>query len=109
MNMKVNRLVSPRRLPRRMVRVAHVTLGLDMGGQEKLLVEFARHADRRRFELLFVSLGGRGVLADEIEALGWQVTALNTPTGLHPSLILCLARTFQRFGADIVHTHDNRP
>ena len=26
------------------LRVIHVTHGLDMGGQEKLLVEFARHA-----------------------------------------------------------------
>ena len=41
-------------------RVAHVTLGLEVGGQEKLLVEFARHADRRRFALQFVSLTTRG-------------------------------------------------
>src|SRR5437588_5772533 len=94
---------------RRRLRVAHVTLGLDMGGQEKLLVEFARHADRRRFELHIVSLGGRGVLADDIEALGWPVTTLNTPTGLHPGLVLRLAWLFRRWGADVVHTHDNRP
>ena len=45
------------------LRVAHVTLGLDVGGQEKLLVEFARHADREGFELVFVSLTDRGQLA----------------------------------------------
>ena len=94
--------------PRRL-RVAHVTLGLDMGGQEKLLVEFARHTDRRRFELMIVSLGGRGVLADDIEAFGWPVTTLNAPMGLHPSLVLRLAWLFRRWGADVVHTHDNRP
>ena len=32
----------------RPVTVVHLTLGLDVGGQEKLLVEFARHADRAR-------------------------------------------------------------
>src|SRR5262249_60231434 len=61
---------------RRRLRVVHVTQGLDMGGLEKLLVEFARHADRDRFELHFVSLGGRGVLAREVEACGWSVPAL---------------------------------
>ena len=29
-------------------RVIHVSLSLEMGGMEKLLVEFARHADRHR-------------------------------------------------------------
>ncbi len=94
---------------RRRLRVAHITLGLDVGGQEKLLVEFARHADRERFELMIVSLGGRGVLAEDIEAFGWPVTTMDTPTGLHPGLVLRLAQLFRRWGADVVHTHDNRP
>jgi glycosyltransferase involved in cell wall biosynthesis len=80
-----------------------------MGGQEKLLVEFARHANRRRFELLMVSLGGRGELADDIEALGWPVVALNMPAGFHPGLVLRLVDTFFRWGVDVVHTHDIRP
>ena len=36
--------------------VVHISFGLDVGGQEKLLVEFARHATRRRFDLEFVSV-----------------------------------------------------
>ena len=51
--------------PLRRRRLAHVTLGLDTGGQEKLLVEFARRADRRRFELFFLSLTGRALRDDE--------------------------------------------
>ena len=89
-------------------RVVHVTFGLEMGGQEKLLVEFARHADRSLFELHFVSLGPRGVLADEIEALGWPVTALGAPSGLKPSLVVRLARSFRRNRSHVVHTHDHR-
>ncbi len=91
------------------LRVAHVTLGLDMGGQEKLLVEFARCADRRRFDLHFVSLGGRGVLADDLESHDWPVTALNEPSGFRPGLVLRLSRLFRRHQIDIVHTHDERP
>jgi glycosyltransferase involved in cell wall biosynthesis len=91
------------------LRVAHVTLGLDMGGQEKLLVEFARCADRNRFDLHFVSLGGRGVLADDLESHGWPVTILEEPSGFRPGLALRLARLFRQQRIDIVHTHDERP
>ena len=45
------------------IRVAHVAGQLAVGGMEKLLVGFARHADRSRFELFFVSLGDRGRVA----------------------------------------------
>ena len=87
-------------------RVAHVSLGLEMGGMEKLLVEFARHADRERFQLHFICLEGRGKLADEIEALGWPIDAMEKPPGLRPGLILKLARRFRRLGLDVVHTHN---
>ena len=61
----------------RRLRIVHVTGCLDIGGQERLLVDFAKHTDRDRFELHFVSLGSRGVLADELEEQGWPVTALD--------------------------------
>src|SRR3984957_9686042 len=91
------------------LRVAHVTLGLDVGGQEKLLVEFARCADRRRYDLHFVSLGGRGALAGDLEAWGWPVTALDEPSGFRPRLVMRLASLFREQQIDVVHTHDERP
>jgi glycosyltransferase involved in cell wall biosynthesis len=91
------------------LRVAHLTLGLEVGGQEKLLVEFARHADRDRVSLHFVSLGGRGALAADLEACGWPVTALEAPAGLRPGLVLRLARLLGRLRVDVLHTHDERP
>jgi glycosyltransferase involved in cell wall biosynthesis len=93
----------------RPLRVAHVTLGLDMGGQEKLLVEYASHADRTRFDVQVVSLTTRGVLADEIEGCGCPVTAFEEPAGFRVGLFLRLARWFRRERIDVVHTHDNRP
>ena len=39
------------------LRVAQVTLGLEIGGQERLLVEMARHADYARFEWTVIVLG----------------------------------------------------
>jgi len=94
--------------PDRRCQIVHAAFGLDVGGQEKLLVEFARRADRARFDLRFIALGYRGVLADDIEALGWPVTAMGVPTGLRPSLIVRLARLFRRQRPDVVHTHDQR-
>jgi len=90
------------------VKVVHVSFGLDVGGQEKLLVEFARHTDPERFDLRFISLGLRGRLAEDIEALGWPVTDLGAPSGLRPSLIVKLALLFRRWRPAVVHTHDHR-
>lgn len=91
------------------VRVAHVSESLDLGGLEKLLVEFARHADRGRFDLRFVTLGARGDLAGEVEALGWPVVALGLPPGLRPRAVVRLAGLFRRGRVDVVHTHSEGP
>src|SRR5271166_5937411 len=89
-----------------LIGIAHVSLGLEMGGMEKLLVEFARHAERERYQLHFVCLEGRGRLADEVEALGWPVEAMGKRPGVRPALILELARLFRRLDLDVVHTHN---
>src|ERR1700736_3137231 len=94
--------------PRRR-RIAHITLGLDTGGQEKLLVEFARLADRARIHLTFISLTPRGRLAAAIEAWGWPVIALDELPGFRPGLVLRLAPLLRRLRIDVVHTHDHKP
>ncbi len=91
------------------LRVAHVTLGLDIGGQERLLVEMARHRDVARFDWTVVVLGGRGVLADALEASGVRVVALAEPAGFRVGLWRRLARMFRAEQFDVVHTHDDRP
>jgi glycosyltransferase involved in cell wall biosynthesis len=96
-------------LIRRRLNVAHLTHSLDMGGAEKLLVEFARHTDRRRFNPCVVSLTTRGVLADEIEATGCPVIALDAGNGFRPGLFFKLAQLFRQRQIDVVHTHDDRP
>jgi len=90
----------------RPIRVVHLTHGLEIGGLEKLLVEFARHADRSKFELKFVSFSGRGAPADDIEAAGWPVIAMDQPEGLRPGVVLRLAALLRTWQADVLHTHD---
>src|SRR3954464_1948272 len=85
------------------VKVAHVVLQLDTGGMEKLLVEFARHADRERFDLRFLCISTRGRLADEIEAQGWTVVSMNEPPGLRAGMVFRLASIFRKWDVDVVH------
>lgn len=94
--------------PRRL-RVAHVTLGLEVGGQERLLVEMARHRDATRFDWTVIVLGPRGTLADALEAVGVRLLPLNAPPGFRPGLWRRLNRLFRAERFDIVHTHDDRP
>ncbi len=85
-----------------------MTFGLAVGGQEKLLVELARHVDRSRFALTFVSLGDRGDLAGDLETCGARVIAMGEPLGLKPRLLYRLTRLFRRLRPDVVHAHDHR-
>lgn len=87
-------------------RVVHISLGMNIGGMEKLLVQFARLADRQQFELAFISLQSRGKLAPEIEDLNWPVYALDKPTGLRPGVLLKLVRRLRKLRPDVVHTHN---
>lgn len=103
---RVRRAIHVRMHP---IRVIHVSLGLHLGGMEKLLVEFAKHADRSRFDLHFVSLTPSGDAAREIERLGWPVTSLDERAGIRWSLPARLRTMFRSLGADVVHTHNTRP
>lgn len=92
----------------RRLRIAHVVPQLNMGGLERLQVDFARHIDRSQFDLQFVSLSDRGTLAAEIEHEGWPVTAYRMRPGLRPSYILRLANFFRKSNIDVVHTHNTK-
>jgi sugar transferase (PEP-CTERM/EpsH1 system associated) len=89
--------------------VAHVTLGLEVGGQERLLVEMARHRDRERFRWTVFVLGPRGPLAEPLEADGVRVQSLDAGGGFRLGLFRRLARLFRDEKCDVVHSHDDRP
>ncbi len=96
-------------LPSPVRRVAHVTLGLNVGGQERLLVEMARHRNRDQFHWTVIALRDRGTLASTLESLGVNVIALDTPLGFRPRLWRRLAKLFREQQIDVVHTHDDSP
>ena len=91
----------------RPIEVAHVAFSLQTGGMERLLVEFARRADRDRFRLSFYSLTDRGTPADDIEAEQWPVKCLAKPSGFRLRTVWQLAQAFRRDGVQVVHTHNS--
>ena len=88
------------------LRVVHVSLGTNVGGMEKLLVEFARITDPERYALTFVSLQHRGALADEIESHQCPVISMEKAEGLRPAVVARLAKKLRRIKPDVVHTHN---
>ena len=87
-------------------RIVHVSLGTNVGGMEKLLVEFARLTDRDRYKLSFVSLQERGELASQIESHDWPVIAFDKSEGLKPALVVKLASYLRSVAPEILHTHN---
>lgn len=94
-------------MPRyRTLRVAHVAPGFGIGGLERMLVDFARRVDARRFEQSFFAIGPDGPIGAELAALGRPVTALGKEGGFRPGLMVRLARLLRERGVDVVHTHN---
>ena len=62
---------------RQPIRVCHISMCLQTGGLERLLVDFARFHDRKKFELQFLALSGDGQPASDIRAVGCSARVLN--------------------------------
>jgi sugar transferase (PEP-CTERM/EpsH1 system associated) len=88
------------------LRVCHLTLGLGIGGLERLLVEFARHHDRSRYELHVASLSTLGPLADDIRQAGVTLHALPDRQGRKAAQLVTLIRFLRRLRPDVLHTHN---
>lgn len=87
--------------------VAHIAFSLKTGGMERLLVEFARNADRQRFRLNYFCLTEAGTPAQDIEHCGWPVQTLHKREGFRWSAVTHLAREFRRNRIAVVHSHNS--
>ncbi|RMG35298.1 MAG: lipopolysaccharide biosynthesis protein, partial [Planctomycetota bacterium] len=87
------------------VAVCHVSMHLATGGLERLLVEFARRSDPRRFRPFFVALDRLGRPAEEIRAMGCPVYSLGACRTRRQRLAR-LRALIREHGARIVHTHN---
>jgi len=82
-------------------------MSLQTGGLERLLVDFSRWHDRRRFALQFVALSGNGPPAADIRAAGCPVRVLNESVTIRKVRTLVeLSKLLRAEGIQVVHTHN---
>lgn len=89
------------------IRVCHVSMCLQTGGLERLLVDFARFHDRTKFELQFLAFTGDGQPAEDIRAEGCPAQVLNESLKIRKLRSLAhLVRHLKQQQTQIVHTHN---
>ena len=89
------------------IRVCHLSMSLQTGGLERLLVDFSRFHDRRRFALRFVALSGDGPPAADIRAGGCPVRVLNDTLQIRKlRTIVELSKLLRAERIQVVHTHN---
>lgn len=89
------------------IRVCHVSMCLQTGGLERLLVDFARFHDRKKFELQFLALAGDGQPAADIRAEGCSARVLNDSLKIRKlRSIAQLVQCLKQPRTQIVHTHN---
>lgn len=89
-----------------MKRVAHITLSMQAGGIENLILSLVRHGDADRFAFYCYCLDEAGSLLQELEAYGTRARIMHRKPGLDLFLIMRLARAIRQDGIDVIHTHN---
>ncbi len=91
--------------PPRRIRILFFTVGLGLGGAEKILAETAIRLDRNLFDAEVLALKGWGPCGDLLKAHGVPVTVLNGGGVWDAGVLLRAARFFEANDFDIVHSH----
>ena len=89
------------------IRVCHVSMSLETGGLERLLVDFSRFHDRSRFAMQFVGLSGDGQPAADIRSAECPARVLNTSVNIRKlRTVFELANVLRSERIQAVHTHN---
>ncbi len=88
-------------------RILHLITRLPIGGAERLLLGILRNLDPNEFESVVCCIQDRGELADEVEALGIPVIALDLMQrgGYDRAVVPSLRRIMRERHIDLIHTH----
>jgi glycosyltransferase involved in cell wall biosynthesis len=86
------------------MRIVHVVLSLDVGGQERLILNLSRALQKRGHDVRVVSMSPGGSLRPEFGSI--ETIDVVKGKGLDLMLVPKLARTLRRLAPDVVHTHN---
>ncbi|MBT8525973.1 glycosyltransferase [Polynucleobacter paneuropaeus] len=85
--------------------IAHVIIGLNVGGAEKMLARLIRAADSVCFEHVVISMTKKGQIGEELEHSGFKVIELGMKTGFGlPKAMFRLAIILLQLKPNIVQT-----
>jgi glycosyltransferase involved in cell wall biosynthesis len=84
-----------------MIKVAHISTGLETGGAEVQLLRLLNAFDNNKFEVMVIGLDRDTYLGDRIRELGIPVYALNIKK--KPTAIMQAYRLMNAFNPDIIH------
>jgi|SRR6516162_7102669 glycosyltransferase involved in cell wall biosynthesis len=91
------------------IRVVHLVTSLNIGGLEMVVLNLARYADRRRFDLRVLCLEESGILAPRIESLGVPVESVGPPSLSRLRRLIRLSIRLGQMQPHILHTHNMMP
>lgn len=91
------------------INILHVTLSLDIGGLEVLLVELLQKIDKDKYNLSVCALQKEGQLKAELERQGIPVYTIPKKEGIDYFLPFKLKALIKQIKTDIVHTHNSTP
>ena len=84
-----------------MIKVAHISTGLDTGGAEVQLLRLLEGIDKTKFEMIVISLHKETYLADKIRALGLPVHSLHIKKNIFN--LKQAYKILKEFNPDVIH------
>ena len=91
------------------LKICHLSMTLETGGLERLLVDYGRFHDAERFDLCFVALEGIGIPGDQLREAGFQIEQVRLSDLGKVNGFRRLVRILNDLDVDILHTHNTYP
>lgn len=89
--------------------VVHVVFSLDVGGQERVILDLARGLVARGHRTTVISLSEGGTLRQRFVDAGIPTETVASGKGFDPRTIARLAARLRELAPDVVHTHNRSP
>ena len=86
---------------KRLIKIAHITTGLETGGAEVQLLRLLTDLDKNKFEMMVISLHKETYLADRIRELGLPVYSLQLKK--NPLNVRKAYSILKAFNPDVIH------